>query len=80
MNFFIGKVLEVLYFPSNAVVKSENPREGFLRNFFFYFTLPVIENYDPEVSNYGRFICNIFGWDTVKIGIIRAKVQISMWI
>ena len=33
-----------------------------------------------EVSHYGKFICNIFGWDTVKIGIIRAKVQISMWI
>ena len=29
-----------------------------------------------EVSNYGKFICNIFGWDTEKIGIIRAKVQI----
>ena len=33
-----------------------------------------------EVSNYGNFIRNIFGWDTVKIGIIRAKVQISVWI
>ena len=31
-----------------------------------------------EVSNYGKFICNMFGWDTVKIGIIRAKVQISV--
>ena len=26
-----------------------------------------------EASNYGNLICNIFGWDTVKIGIIRAK-------
>ena len=31
-----------------------------------------------EVSNYGKFICNIFGWDTVTIGIIRANVQISV--
>ena len=31
-----------------------------------------------QVSNYGKFICNIFSWDTVKIGIIRAKVQISV--
>ena len=31
-----------------------------------------------EVSNYGKFICNIFSWDPVKIGIIRAKVQISV--
>ena len=33
-----------------------------------------------EVSNYGKFICIIFGWDTVKIGIIRAKVQFIVWI
>ena len=33
-----------------------------------------------EVSNYGKFICNISGWNTVKLGIIRAKVQFSMWI
>ena len=33
-----------------------------------------------KVSNYGKFICNIFGWDTVKIGIVRAKVKISVWI
>ena len=26
-----------------------------------------------EVSNYGKLICNVFGWDAVKIGIIRAK-------
>ena len=30
--------------------------------------------------NYGKFIRNIFGWNTVKIGIIRAKVQDSVWI
>ena len=33
-----------------------------------------------EVSNYGKFICNIFGWNTVKIGIIRDKIQFSVWI
>ena len=33
-----------------------------------------------EVSNYGKFLCNIFGWDTVKIGIIRVKVEFSVWI
>ena len=31
-----------------------------------------------EVSNYDQFICNIFGWDTVKIGVIRAKAQFSV--
>ena len=31
-----------------------------------------------EVSNYGKFIFNIFGWDTVKIGIIRAKVDLRI--
>ena len=33
-----------------------------------------------EVSNYGEFICNNFVWDTVKVEIIRAKVQFSLWI
>ena len=33
-----------------------------------------------EVSNYGKFICNIFSWDTEKIGIIRAKFQIIVWV
>ena len=28
-----------------------------------------------SLANYGKFICNIFGWDTVKIGAIRVKVQ-----
>ena len=96
VNFLIGKVLQVLYFPSNAAVKTENLKEDFLRSFFSNFALPVIENYDPvcrkwkqvevgnesrlkkltEVSNYRKFICNIFGWDIEKIGIIRAKIQI----
>ena len=95
MNFFIGKLLQVLYFPSTAVVKTENFEEGFFRSFFSNFALPVIGNYEPislpsyvgnetwlkkstEVSsNCGKFICNIF-W--VKIAIIRAKAQFSMWI
>ena len=33
-----------------------------------------------NVSNYGIFISNIFGWDTVKIGVIRVKVQFGVWI
>ena len=33
-----------------------------------------------EIWNYGKSICNVFSWDTVKIGIIiRAKVQFSVW-
>ena len=31
-----------------------------------------------EVSNYGKFICNIFRWDSVKRGIIRAKVDLRI--
>ena len=31
-----------------------------------------------EVSDYRKFICNIFGWDTVRIGIIRAKVDLRV--
>ena len=34
VNFFIGKVLQGLYFSSNAVVKTENLKEKFLRSFF----------------------------------------------
>ena len=47
VNFLIGKVLQVLCFPSNAAVKKENLKEEFLRSFFSNFALPVIENYDP---------------------------------
>ena len=47
VNFLIGKVLKVLYFPSNAAVKTENPKKEFLRSFFSDFALPVIENHDP---------------------------------
>ena len=31
-----------------------------------------------EVSNYSKFICNFFELDTVKIGIVRAKVQFKV--
>ena len=33
-----------------------------------------------EIFNYGKFVSNIFGWDTVRIWIIRAKVKFSAWI
>ena len=32
-----------------------------------------------NVSNYGKFICNIFGRNTVKTGVTRVKVQFSEW-
>ena len=51
MNFFIGKVLKVLYFPTNAVVKTGNLAEGFLRSFFSNFALLVIGNYDSVSLN-----------------------------
>ena len=35
MTFFIGKVLQVLYFPSNTVVKTENLEEGIFEKFLF---------------------------------------------
>ena len=37
VNFFTGKFLQVLYFPSTAVVKIENLEEGFLRSIFSIF-------------------------------------------
>ena len=98
VNFFIGKVSQVLCFPGNSVAKIENLVEGFLRSFFPNFAHSVIGTVTQclfkcrvgnktrlkkltEVSNYGKFIWNIFGWDTVKRGvIIRAKVQFSVWI
>ena len=30
-------------------------------------------------SNYGKYICYTFGWDTVKIRIIWTKVQFIVW-
>ena len=33
-----------------------------------------------NVSNYGKFISNIFGRDTVKVGVITVKVQFGEWI
>ena len=96
VNFFIVKVLQVLYFPSNALVKIEHLEEEFLRSFFSNFAFLLIGNYDPvslQIScirnetrlkklaeNYGKFICNIFGWNTVKIWIIRVKIQVGVWI
>ena len=47
MNFFIGKLLQVFYFPSITVVKIENLEEGFLGSSFSNFALLVIGNYDP---------------------------------
>ena len=41
MNFFIAKVLQVLYFSSNAIVKAEILEEGVLGSFIFNFALPV---------------------------------------
>ena len=53
---------------SQFLVKSRVGNETMLKKF-------------TEVStNYGKFICNIFGWNAVKIGVIRAKVQDSVWI
>ena len=51
MNFFIGKVLKVLYFSTNAVVKTGNLAERFLRSFFSNFALLVIGNYDSVSLN-----------------------------
>ena len=54
--------------------------------------LPVIGNYDAvgketwlkrytEMSNYGEYSSVLFlGGDNVEIGIIRDKVQFSVWI
>ena len=33
-----------------------------------------------NVLSYGKFIPNYFGWDIVKIGVIRVKVQFGEWI
>ena len=42
--FFTGRFLQVFYFSSTAVAKTENLEQGFLRNFFSNFELPVIRN------------------------------------
>ena len=95
VNFFIGKVFQVLYFSSNAVVKTENLEEGFREVSFLILPFQSLGTMTQflfksrvgnktrlkkltEVSNYGKCICNIFEWDTVKIRIIRAKVQFSV--
>ena len=46
VNFYIGKVLQALYFPGKAFVKTENIEQEFLRRFFSNFALLVIRNYD----------------------------------
>ena len=90
LNFFIGKFLQVLFFPSIAVVKTVNLEKVFLRSFFSNFVLPVIVdsgpvsfpiscrkwNLDEEISNYSKFIRNTFGLDILKIEIIRAKFSL----
>ena len=52
-------------------------------NYFFWKShredetwLQIFEN----VSNCGKVICNSFGWDTLKIGVIRVKIQFGVWI
>ena len=40
----------------------------------------MLKKFTEVSTNYGKFICNIFGWNAVKIGVIRAKVQDSVWI
>ena len=47
VNFFIGKVSQVLCFPGNAAAKTENLEQRILRSLFSNFLLPVIGNYDP---------------------------------
>ena len=87
MNFFTGMFLQVL--------QAEDPEKGFLRSLFLILYFQSLESMIQflfkscegnetwlkkltEVSNYSKF--NVFGWDTVKIGIIRAKFQFSVWI
>ena len=84
MNFFIGKFLQVLYFPGITVVKKKILKvdlwEVSFLNWLFqplgittqFLFEPCVENMSPGVI--------FFGWNTVKIGIIRAKAQFSVWI
>ena len=86
----LEKVFQVFYFPSTTVVKTKN-LVGIFGKFFFlilrsqFLFKSWVGNETRlkklrEVWNYGKFICNTFSWDTVKIGIIiRAKVQFSVW-
>ena len=60
-------VFSILYFQS-------------LRTMIQVFFKSWVGNETWEVSNYGKFICNIFCWDTVKIGVIRVRVELSVWI
>ena len=93
MNFFIGIFLKVLFLPSTTVVKTRSWRGTFKVFLILHFqSLGTMTQFLfksrlgnetwlkklTEVSNYDKFICNIFGWDTVKIGIIRAKVDLRI--
>ena len=33
-----------------------------------------------NVLNLGKVICNIFGWDALKMEVIRVKVQFGEWV
>ena len=87
MNFFTGMFLQVL--------QAEDPEKEFLRSLFLILYFQSLGSMIQflfkscggnetwlkkltEVSNYSKF--NVFGWDTVKIGIIRAKFQFGVWI
>ena len=95
INFFIWKVLQVLYFPwklKNKIWKRDFweycfqflcfQSFGTMTRFFFKSRVENETWLDKltEVSNYGKFICNNLDWGTVKIGIIGTKVQFSVWI
>ena len=54
MNFLIGKVLQVLYFPSNAAVKTENLKEEFLRSFFSNLCFQSLRTMAQFVGNESR--------------------------
>ena len=41
---------------------------------------PCWRNLQMSLANYGKYICNIFGRDTVKIGVIGVKFQFGQWI
>ena len=92
MNFFIVMFLQLLYLPNTTVGKTRSWR-GIFEKFFFNFALSVIGNYDPvslqiscrkwdlkkltEFSNDGKFICNIFSLDTIKIGITVLRLIVA---
>ena len=66
--------------------KSENLEGQFLEVSFLilcFQSLRIMTQFffrSTEIFNYGKFVSYIFGWDTVRIWIIRAKVKFSVWI